>query len=167
MNANTTKTIIGTLLPFASNPVVLTIIGVGAAAWAIASIFDNDNEDECNSSNAAEDRSEPSKQPLNRNRSTVQSTVHEPFKSAERPIAVEDNAMLATALSINETDNSADYVEESPVILNNDHTTNIKATLIDDEAAQKEMIRKTMSELGKRSGAARRKAMIARNSVPE
>jgi hypothetical protein len=168
MNANTAKTIIGTLLPFASNPVVLTAIGVGAAAWAIASIFDKDNEEESNGSNTAQSRSEPSEQPLKRNRSTAQSTVHESLETAETTVATEDSEPLTPALSIvaeDETKSVTLFSEEETIASVTDQTTTSKPVLVDEEAATKEMIRKAMSELGKRSGAARRKAKIDRSTT--
>lgn len=167
MNANTTKTIIGTLLPFASNPIVLAVLGAGAAAWAIASLFDNDNEDEDNGSNTAQSRSEPSNQPFKRNRSTVQSTVREPFRTPETIVATEDSEPLVQAIPTEEVEASAHLHKDNSAILDNGQAFTVEVTYIDDEAVKKEMIRKTMSELGKRSGAARRKAKIDRYVVPE
>lgn len=59
MNPITMKSILGGLAPLASNPITLTVIGVGAAAWAIANIFDEDKKDVDNGSNAPPSRNEP------------------------------------------------------------------------------------------------------------
>jgi len=131
------------------------VIGVGAAAWAIASIFDNDNEGESNGSNAAESRSEPYKQPLKRNRSTVQNTVREPFGTAETTVAAEDNRTLDPVLLVEGADTTTQRIEGKPFDLSNNQETILDAASLDDEAAKKEMIRQTMSELGKRSAASR------------
>lgn len=157
MNANTTKTIIGTLLPFASNPVVLTVLGVGAAAWAIASLFDDDTETEGNGSNTAQSRSEPSKQPFKRNSSTVQSTVREPLTETKIAVAADDIEPLSPVISIEAKDETtlmtslptvtAEALPQEPKQSSEIH--------LEDEEEQKELIRKAMSELGKRSAAAR------------
>jgi len=169
MNANTTKTIIGTLLPFASNPVVLTVLGVGAVAWAIASIFDNDTEGESNGSNTVQSRSEPSKQPSKRNRSTaqstvrkpletVQATVHEPFETAGTSVAATGIEPLTPTLPMKDEIETAPLVTDDETIASvTDQTSISERVLLDAEAAKKEMIRKAMSELGKRSAAARAK----------
>ena len=139
------KSILGGLAPLASNPVTLTVIGVGAAAWAIANIFDEDKKDDDNGSNAPPSRNEPFNQPLNGNRLTVQSARPEPFNL--------DKIDGGEPFESPETGIQNSKHEQPHHELEHNNTT----LLVDEEAAKKEMIRKTMSELGKRSGAARRK----------
>lgn len=153
MSINTAKTILGGLLPFAANPVVLTVIGVGAATWAIASLFD-DEEKETKGSEPQVNRSKSQEQPLKRDERTAQTTVHEPLET------VEVTANPAVEPSVQEaSDNGGEPHPSFETMHNDDHLqdTNANAIPHDEEVAKKELIRLAMSELGKRSAAARAK----------
>lgn len=144
MSINTAKTILGGLLPFASNPVVLTVIGVGAATWAIASLFDDEKEqsEEDKQPGTVPNGYEPLSEPLNQIYSTAPVTVNEPLETVETTV-------------------------EEPFIMDRNKEsfkTSDKHDVISEEDSKKKMIRQAMSELGKRSAAARaRRKQFAHN----
>lgn len=152
MSINAAKTILGGLLPFAANPVVLTVIGIGAATWAVASLFDDKEDKASNGTNEDTSRSERCGKPLNRTaatvKTTVPATVNEPLEAVEVTII---ETIKATTEKPFGTDGHA----------GNHGITNEPDTLNED-AENKEMIRKAMSELGKRSAAARARKKISK-----
>ena len=152
MSINTAKTILGGLLPFASNPVVLTVIGVGAATWAIASLFD-DEDKETSGSGPQKNRSMPQGQPFKGDERTVHSTVQERLETVET--TVNPTVELTVQQASNNSYKMLPSLETMPT---DDYSKETQTDAIrhDEEAAKKELIRQAMSELGKRSGAARR-----------
>lgn len=141
------KALLGVVLPFISNPVVLAAVGIGAVSYTVYELLSNKKEEQDNGSEAVADGSVPFDEPLNKPLDgegvTVPDTVNEPFDTA-RP-------------TVDETVNPA--VEEQHVSSFwgdlNDEPQHDKAD--SEEASKKEMIRQAMSELGKRSAAARAK----------
>jgi len=143
MSINAAKTILGGLLPFAANPVVLTVIGIGAATWAVSSLFDDKEEqsEEDNQAGTVPNGDEPLSEPHNQAYSTAPSTVNKPLGTVEATV---NETVETTAQEPFTADGYGDSNDNSG-----------KPDLISDEDAKKEMIRQAMSELGKRSAAAR------------
>ena len=162
MNADTTKTVLGGLLPLAFNPVVLTAIGIGGAVWAISTLF-NDEDDAKNGSSPQKNRPKPFNEPSNINRSTVQRTV-ERLQSPEETASNAEKTRLERDLT-NDPGNAA--IDDMTTSDGDETILSVNAPANDGETEKKEMIRKAMSELGKLSGAARRKAKINRDAVLE
>lgn len=141
------KALLGVVLPFISNPVVLAAVGIGAVGYTVYELFSNKEEAQDNGSEAVLDGSIPFGEPLNKPLDgeglTAHSTVNEPLETVEA--------------TVDETVNPS--VEEP-------HISSFWGDLSDEpqqdkpdseEAYKKEMIRQAMSELGKRSAAARKK----------
>lgn len=144
MSINTAKTILGGLLPFAANPIVLAVVGAGAAAWVVTSLFDEKEEqsEEDNQTGTVPNGYEPLSEPLKQAYSTVPATVNEPLVTVGATVIETDETTGEEPLTTN------DYRE--------DHDISSELDALSEEAEKKEIIRKVMSELGKRSGAARR-----------
>lgn len=140
MSINTAKTILGGVLPFAANPIVLAVIGAGAAAWAVSTLF-NDNEEQSEEDNqpgTVPDGYEPLSEPLNQTYSTVPAIVSEQLETVQATAET-------TAANPFVTDGNEDSLDIS------DDLEQRK-----EEVVKKELIRQAMSELGKRSAIARR-----------
>ena len=133
------KTLLAGLLPFISNPVVLAVVGIGAVGMML---FSKENEQN-NDSEAVPDGSTPLLEPLENEFLAVPSTVTEPLETVE--VTVED--------TVNST------VEElhSTRVFDDFNTEPQQDETITEEDIKKELIRQAMSELGKRSAAARAK----------
>ena len=140
MNANTGKTIFGTLLPLVTNPTALAAIGIGAAGWAIYSLFTEPDKSENNEREAVANGSEPLKQPLAPPAATVDMTVPERLETVNP----------AVPATVDATDD-----EPHPNGCHGHENKAGESAELRGEQAKKEMIRRIMSELGKRSAAAR------------
>ena len=143
MSTFTGKTILGTLLPLVANPTALAAIGIGAAGWAIYSLCTESNKSENDAPETFANGSEPLKRPLAPAAATVDIAVPERLNAVNTTVPATDSS----------TDDEPFYNGFD----NGDgqHVEAVEPREIDDEQAKKEMIRKTMSELGKRSAAAR------------
>ncbi len=144
MNANTAKALFGGLLPFITNPVTLAIIGIGAVGITVYGMLSDDKEDkdeEDNQSDTVPDGYEPSQEPLKQAYSAVPYTVDEPSETVE-----------ATVIETVETTAEEPFIPDG---YGESHDVTFKPDTLSEEAAKKEMIRLAMSELGKRSAAAR------------
>jgi len=137
------KALLGVVLPFISNPVVLAAVGIGAVGYTVYDLLSNKNEEQDNGSDAVTDGSEPFDEPLDAEASTATETIYLDWGTVE-----------ATA---EETDKSS--VEESYIsrAFGSLDDAPQQDNAVSDEAFKKEMIRQAMSELGKRSAAARAK----------
>ena len=124
------RIILGGLIPFITSPVGLAVVGVGALGYTLYNIFTDEEkeEEQENSEDTVPNGSEPYDEPHYEDYLTAPKAVEEPWKAIQA--TVDDTVILA--------------VEEPN-------------TKLSDEEFKKEMIRQTMSELGKRSAAARRK----------
>ena len=126
-------------LPFISNPVVLAVVGIGALGF----ILFNKEEDQGNGTETAPNGLEPLDEPYDDDHSTVGATVIEPFKTVETTVEGTVHSTVVEPYDTKEPDGS--YYEQHQTEADN------------DVATKKEMIRQAMSELGKRSAAARAK----------
>ncbi len=144
MNANTGRTVLGSLLPILGNPAALAAIGIGAAGWVIYSLITEDEEENSDntSKNGLSNGSEPFDEPYEAIYETVTDTV------PERLNAVVSTVPATICSTVDEPLQKRPGSNETQAPSPNDY---------DEEQAKKEMIRQTMSELGKRSAAARAK----------
>jgi hypothetical protein len=133
----------GGLLAFISNPAVLAAVGVGALILTVMEALSGDDDEQDNASEAAPNDSVTLTEPLEGVEFTVPATVVEPFETVE--VTVEP-----TAHSSVEDRDIAEALDDG----NNDME---QSETVSAEAVKKEMIRQAMSELGKRSAAARAK----------
>jgi hypothetical protein len=142
------KVLLGGLLPFISNPVVLAVVGIGAVGLTVYEMLSDKEKEQGNGSKTVPDGSAPSVEPLNGDDSTVAATVNEPFGAVEG--------------TVERTANST--VEEPSTIkfFENGNTTSQQEKTISEEDLKKEVIRQAMSELGKRSAAARARKKTAK-----
>ena len=123
------RLLLGGLIPFITSPVGLAVVGVGALGYTLYSIFtEKEVEEQENGEETVQNGSEPYEEPYYDDYLTVEETVEQPWEAVEGTL--ED--------TVNPT-----FEEPEPIL--------------SDEELKKEMIRQTMSELGKRSVAARRK----------
>jgi hypothetical protein len=127
------KALLGGLLPFITNPVALTIIGIGAAGYALYDISSEEDEQKAKGPYTTSNAPEPSNEPFTTVIPTVNNTVCLPLEAVEP--TVED-----TVTSTAEEPLEHDYMD-------------IQTS---EEKRKKEVIRQAMSELGKRSAAARK-----------
>jgi len=134
------KALLAVALPFITNPVVLTAVCIGAIGLIL---FDKE-EEEANGAETVPDGSEPYDEPLNDEVSTVPNTVYTDWGTV--------------GATVEQTVHPA--VEE-PSFTAPEATSTTNETITDEEL-KKEMIRQTMSELGKRSAAARARKKISR-----
>ena len=133
------KKVLAVALTCISNPFVLAAVGIGA----IGMMLFNKEEDQNNSSEAVSDGSEPFLEPLNAEVLTVPATVIEPFETAETTV-----------------EETVDLTVEEPFEFekfDDGDTPSQQDEAISEEDLKKEVIRQAMSELGKRSAAARAK----------
>ena len=137
MSATLTKTILGGLLPLLANPVALAVVGVGAVALTIYSMLPDDDVDKDNGSNTVPNGCEPLPERLDYAPSTVPVTVGEPLETV--------------APTVSSTDEEA--LEKN--ITNVGGQPKDPGEAVSPEISKKELIRQAMSELGKRSAAAR------------
>lgn len=137
------KALLGAVLPFISSPVVLVPVGIGAAGWAVYEMFSDKDEDkdQNNGSEAVEDGSEPYYEPYDEEESIVESTVIEPYETVEGTVTETVHSSVEDPYVMGVVDDSNDEPEQDETVNDEDH--------------KKEMIRLAMSELGKRSAAAR------------
>lgn len=146
MNANTAKALFGGLLPFITNPATLAIIGIGAVGITVYGMLSDEKEDkdeEDSQSDNVPNGSEPCQQPLNRTYLAVPATVNEQLETVE-----------ATVIETVETKAEEPFIPDG---YGGDHDSSDELDASSEEATKKEVIRQAMSELGKRSGEARRK----------
>jgi hypothetical protein len=127
--------LLGGLLPFISTPVALAV----AVGLVIYNMLPDEEDEQNNGSEAVPDGPAPSDDPMNINLLTVA----EPQETVEAAVAETVGSTVQVSNSIRPTD-------ESNAASHRDET-------ISEEELKKEMIRQTMSELGKRSAAARAK----------
>jgi len=141
MNANTTKTILGSLLPFMTNPATIALVGAGALAFTVYSLFSDDDENTDNGAETVPDRSGQLPGPLTALAGPVALTVAEPLETVQ-----------ATAAGTAETT----VQEPLPTVVEEAlHGAPETGSAPTSEDEKKEMIRQAMSELGKRSAASR------------
>tara|TARA_R110002072_G_scaffold302338_1_gene484783 strand:+ start:5493 stop:5936 length:444 start_codon:yes stop_codon:yes gene_type:complete len=140
MNANITKTVLGGLLPFITNPATLAIIGIGAVGLTIYDILTDKKDGQGNGSEPQINGSEPLIVPFLDGSTTVDEAALEPLETAS-PTA------FATAHSTDREPFPAGGI---------DSQKEEEVETCNPEDEKKELIRQAMSELGKRSGAARR-----------
>lgn len=138
MDSNTGKSLLPGLAPLLANPTTLTVLGIGAAGWVILKWLFEDDEDD--SEPTPPNGSEPSLEPLEAGLSTV-----------ENPLGVRDAPPLR-AVEPGGGPEVGQPLEEAPDTLGEP-----LATLGREEGDmdKSELIRQAMSELGKRSAAAR------------
>ena len=144
MNSNITKTVLGGLLPFITNPATLAIIGIGAVGLTVYDILADKKVTETNGSEPQNNGSEPLIGPFVDGSAAVARTVSEPLKS-------DDPTAPATAYSTGK--------EPFPAVGIDRQEDEVETGNPEDE--KKELIRQAMSELGKRSAAARAKNKLA------
>lgn len=131
----------GGLLALISNPAVLAVVGIGAVVLTVMEALSGDDEEQDNGSEAAPNGSVTLTEPLEGAELTVPATVAEPCETVE---ATADPAVHSTV--------EDQYVAEA---LDDGNTDMQQGQTASEEAAKKELIRQAMSELGKRSAAAR------------
>lgn len=142
MNPNTTKSALGGLLPLITTPTGLAILGIGAAGALILGLFSEEKEETGNGSKTVGNGSKPSRQSLEAIPATAHSTAREPLETVDVTVA------QAAAAPVQES-----FPVPAEEALSKDPKQTSKLSLADKK---KGMIRQAMSELGKRSGAARR-----------
>lgn len=140
MNANITKTVLGGLLPFITNPATLAIIGIGAVGLTVYEILTDKKDGQGNGSEPQNNGSEPLIEPFSHGSAAVAGTVPLPLKT-DRSTALTTVRSTDEKLFVAEVADSRSHGAE----------------VINPEAEKKELIRQAMSELGKRSAAARAK----------
>lgn len=147
MNSNITKTVLGGLLPFITNPATLAIIGIGAVGLTVYDILTDKKGGQGNGSEPQISGSEPLIEPFSECSAAVTGTVPERLKPAD-----------PTAHS------TAHSTDEKPFTAEDGDCRSEDAEIIIPESAKKEMIRQAMSELGRRSAAARLAKKLAKNA---
>ncbi len=135
------RALLGGLLPLITTPAGLVILGAGAIGYAVYNILSEKKEEQESGSETVEDGYEPPDGPLYVEYSTAPDTVDLPWDTVEP-------AVEATVQSTVEAPFTLYTVKE-------EKTTEQPLAALTDEELKKEMIRQTMSELGKRSAAAR------------
>jgi len=127
------KALLAVALPFITNPVVLGVVCIGAIGLIL---FDN-KEEQDNDAETVPDGSKPYDEPLDDEISTVKETVCPDWGTVEATV-----------------EKTVSPTVEEPLLTAPTVVSTTSETMTDDEL-KKEMIRQTMSELGKRSAAAR------------
>lgn len=138
MDSNDTRTLLPVLGPLLTNPTALAVLGIGAAGWAILKWLSEDKEDRTEP--AASNGSEPSIEPLRIGPGTVEDPLVEGYEAAEG--ALEPEGSPGGGQPLGETLKTVGEPLQPP-------------SREDDDADKNELIRQAMSELGKRSAAAR------------
>ena len=148
-NLMSKKALLGVVLPFISNPVVLAAVGISAVGYTVYELFSRKEEEaQGNGTKAVPDGSEPLDEPLNGEDVMVPDTVKEPLNTARATV----DELINPAVK-------EPYVSTFFGDLNNDPQQN---EVVSEDASKKEMIRQAMSELGKRSAIARAKKKSTR-----
>lgn len=142
------KALLAVVLPFISNPVVLAAVGIGAAGWAVYEMFSDKDEDgdHKNDSETVEDGSEPYFEPYDDEELAVETTVFEQFETVEGTVG----ETVRSAVGEQYVLGAVDGCDDEPELIET----------VSEEDRKKEMTRLVMSELGKRSAAARRSKKI-------
>lgn len=135
------KILLGAVLPFLTNPVVLAVVGIGAAGYALYDIF-SDKEGTKENPDQSLIGDERFNEPFHTVQTTVDETVRHPF---DDPFITVENTLVPPLPTAGST-----------VTLTDDDTVAGPDNTVDEEAVKKELIRQAMSELGKRSAAARK-----------
>lgn len=117
---------------------VLAVVGIGAVVLTVMEMFSEDD-----GSQTVPHGSIPFPEPLKRADLTVPATVIEPFETVEITIEPAVHSSVENR-----------YIAETIGDGDNDMQ---QGETVSEEAAKKELIRQAMSELGKRSAAARAK----------
>lgn len=141
MSSNITKTVLGGLLPFITNPATLAIIGISAVGLTVYDILTEKKDDQSNGSDTENSDFEPLIEPFTDGSATVSATVHKPLETAYSTVS-------ATVCS---TDKEPFLTE----VLDGSGDASDQHEAISPDTSKKELIRQAMSELGKRSAAAR------------
>lgn len=135
---NIQKAGIGAALPLLLNPATLSFVALGAVGWGIYNLLRDDEEDGCD-------------EPSNTVQKTPAKTQVTKNEASRTPLVdAQTTAQLETVLSPNEE-------AETPS----------KSGERDEDAERSLMIRQAMSELGKRSAAARAKRKAAASEGAE
>ena len=137
------KVLLGGLLPFISNPAVLASVAIGAVGLILIEILSDKEEGSDNGSAPTIDGSTPLFEPSNAANTADKAPTFEPFETVERTVVGTVNS------SVEESYDDWDFYGTE--------SERQKADLADEETAKEEIIRQAMSELGKRSAAARAK----------
>lgn len=132
---------LGGLLALISNPAVLAVVGIGAVALTIMEMFSDEEDDQNDGSEVVPHGSTPCIEPLKNKDLAVPATVIEPFETVE---TTAEEVVYSTVEDLHLSEPIDCY----------------DGNLQEDEAAKKEVIRQAMSELGKRSAAARAKRKL-------
>lgn len=133
------KALLGAVLPFISNPVVLAAVGIGAVGYTIYELLSKEQD---NGSETVPDGANPLNEPLNVEFSTVDHTVRQPHKTARVTVDALLNPTVKETYASTVFSDLTNRPQEDEAF--------------SEDASKKEMIRQAMSELGKRSAAARR-----------
>lgn len=146
MNANITKTVLGGLLPFITNPATLAIIGIGAVGLTVYDILTDQKDDKGDGSEPQNNGYEPLIEPLDDGLAAVAGTVPKPLKTDRSTAPATVHSTGKGSFPTVGIDRQEEEVETAT-----------------PEAEKKELIRQAMSELGKRSAAARakKKSMVS------
>jgi len=137
------KALLAGILPFISNPVVLAVLGVSAIGLTVYEMLSDKEEEQENGSEAVSDGSSPFIEPLEHEEVTVPATVVEPLETVEATVEETVHPAVEEPYAINKFDSG--------------NTVSQQGETISEEDLKKEVIRQAMSELGKRSAAARAK----------
>lgn len=141
MNPNTTKTILSSLLPFMTNPATIALVGAGAVALTVYSMFSDDEEAQDNGTKTVPNGAKRLPAPLPRRNPTAPTTVRKPLEAVEATVSKTAEPTVREPLPVTVGEASPHEPEQG-----------IRPNSEDEN---KEMIRQAMSELGKRSAAAR------------
>lgn len=135
------KALLGGLLPFISSPPVLAAVAIGAVSMTLYEIFSENNEKQEGGPKPLPNGSTPLIEPLNTEVETVEATAVEPSEPIEVtvPGAVQTTVQELQDRSLSPSINDKQHPAEPEI----------------NKDSKKEMIRQAMSELGKRSAAAR------------
>lgn len=145
---NGTRTGLGVMAPALLNPGTATIIAVGLVGYGLIKLLSEDEEDE------GHEDANGSVEPQERNSTvgTVEATVDMPLGNhLEQPPVVTDAPLQTLQEAVAERFDTAQEETKLPQ---------------ESDAARQEMIRQYMSELGKRSAAARAKKRVSVNQPP-
>lgn len=137
---------LGGLLALISNPAVLAVVGIGAVALTIIELFSDEEDDQNDGSEAVPHGSTPFIEPLKSEDLAVPATIIEPFETVA---TTAEEAVYSTVEDLCMSEPVDDFDNDPQ-----------QDTSDSQEAATKEIIRQAMSELGKRSAAARAKRKV-------
>lgn len=134
---------LGGLLALISNPAVLAVVGIGAVVLTVIEMFSEDDDKQDNGSEPVSCGPIPFTEPLKTADLTVPATVIEPFETVDATVENTVHSSVEDWHAAAGVDNGIDHLHQ--------------VEIVSEEAAKKELIRQAMSELGKRSAAARAK----------